>query len=370
MDHVRLEDVLHRYDWSALNKYVAGDISAIVKRLRQSSGVPALTAAIVAADECGEPAIIQSVAEGLANVSHRWAIGSCAKSMSATLFARLDRDGVLRFGETVRDIIGTADTSATIHADWSYVTVAQLLSHQSGVRDEQITREHRQANADKTAIQHRCDYVKSVVARPLPMPPGQSYAYSNDGFVIVAALAEIRTQREWTDLMREYVFDPLNMLTAGCGVTPDMSGHIANSRGEYIAADADTDSMRIPAGQVYMNISDWCAYISLHLSAMIPNSMLPFLDDKTFARLHTDTLAAPAASYTIGGWKRLDSPTQLNGITHWGFGQRSFVSRCLIVRPLRFAIVVCTNCDNQNIVDQTVLQILLQMRDTTIKEIK
>ena len=56
-----------------------------------------------------------------------------------------------------------------------------------------------------------------MLSPPPKVPPGQ-YFYSNCGFGIAGHIAEVIMGKPWEQLVRELVFEPLGMKSAGFGV--------------------------------------------------------------------------------------------------------------------------------------------------------
>src|SRR5262245_25244188 len=106
------------------------DLSGIIAPLVQRSGLPALGAAIVTSEGVEAiGAVGNRSSAGAAKVTSddQWHIGSCTKTMTATLVARLIDRGVLGWDTTMGTVFGP-----TIHAGWKDVPIAWLLSHRSG----------------------------------------------------------------------------------------------------------------------------------------------------------------------------------------------------------------------------------------------
>src|SRR5438093_1398063 len=59
--------------------------------------------------------------------------------------------------------------------------------------------------------------LEGVTSKPPEAPPGTKFIYSNAGYSIAGYMAEKVTGKSWEDLMREKIFRPLGMTTAGFG---------------------------------------------------------------------------------------------------------------------------------------------------------
>ena len=70
---------------------------------------------------------------------------------------------------------------------------------------------------------------EAIARKYLTMPPASKagdFAYSNLGFIIAGAIAEARTGKSWEDLIREQIFAPLGIKSAGFGPP----GHAGQTR--------------------------------------------------------------------------------------------------------------------------------------------
>jgi CubicO group peptidase (beta-lactamase class C family) len=141
-------------------------------------------------------------------------VGSITKSITATMIGRLIESGQMQWTDTV----GERLSDASIHEDWKPVTLQQLLTHTSGASANfslgvrlkkpalgpECTRERRKA-------------VMDVIAEKPAHQPGETFAYSNVGYTIAAAMAETATGVSWEDLVKREVFEPLELKDAGFG---------------------------------------------------------------------------------------------------------------------------------------------------------
>src|SRR5947209_5537965 len=75
------------------------------------------------------------------------------------------------------------------------------------------------------AMHQRYSLLRGLVTRPIAAPRGSKFIYSNEGYAIAGAMIERVTGRAWEDLMRERIFEPLGMKSAGFG-TPASPGEV------------------------------------------------------------------------------------------------------------------------------------------------
>jgi CubicO group peptidase (beta-lactamase class C family) len=83
----------------------------------------------VEAIEClGERRLGSGVA---VTINDLWHIGSCTKSMTATLIARLVEQGYLEWDAPIAPIF--AEQGAVVNAGFNRITLRHLLAHQAGM---------------------------------------------------------------------------------------------------------------------------------------------------------------------------------------------------------------------------------------------
>ncbi len=127
-------------------------------------------------------------------------IGSITKPITACVVMKLVEQGKLALSDPLSRFVPDAP------ADKAAITIVQLLSHSAG-----LTRD----SARNYPMAIRAQALAIAMAAPLNTAPGAQMAYSNDGYRVLAAIAEIVTQREFPEIVRELVFRPAGMREAG-----------------------------------------------------------------------------------------------------------------------------------------------------------
>jgi D-alanyl-D-alanine carboxypeptidase len=204
-------------------------------------------------------------------IRDRWHIGSDSKAFTATLIARLVEKGAMSFDDT----LSAAFPAFVKEMDPQYraVTVTQLLSHTAGL--PQLT-DDKDLPAFMAVIEplHDVQAQRAAIARKyLTMPPAGKagvFSYSNLGYIIAGAIAEARTGKSWETLVREQVFEPLDITNAGFGA-PGLSSKIDQPRGhtdnagklvplDPSSAEADNPAALGPAGTINISLHDWARF--------------------------------------------------------------------------------------------------------------
>lgn len=262
------------------------DLSALLEPFRAQGELPALAAVVVSSGGivAGGATGTWSTADAeRVTLEDRFHLGSCTKSMTATLAAILVEDGVVAWETTLGEVFADVE----MRPAWRAVTLAQLLAHTSGApRDlgafDWLDMWVRVAPDGLEA--KRLRILTSVVAIEPEYEPGSEARYSNIGVTLAGALLEARTGRAFEALLEEEVFGPLGMATAGFGA-PDPAqgpqGH--NAAGKPMGA-LDNPPAIAPAGTAHASLPDWAKYVQAHLAGLrrarglVPGLALPAFD--------------------------------------------------------------------------------------------
>ncbi len=124
-------------------------------------------------------------------------IASIAKSITAVAILRLASHDKLRLDDSLEHFFPGAPP------DKKAITIHQLLTHTGGVAN--------QRGDTAMGVRDRGEAVRMILATPLEAPPGTEYNYSNDGYTLLAAVAEVATSKTWEEVIREEVLRPAGM---------------------------------------------------------------------------------------------------------------------------------------------------------------
>jgi CubicO group peptidase (beta-lactamase class C family) len=226
-------------------------------------------------------------------------IGSCTKAMTATHLATLVESGKLRWDSTLADVF--PDLKARFHENLASVTLEHLLTHRSGLPADGPW---WMLEGSSTTEQRRSLLTQWASWKP-PHRPGTKFEYSNVGYAFAGLLAEQTSGKSWEDLMREGLFQPLGMKTAGFGPpgakdTIDQPwGHTAEGK----PSQTDNAPPIGPAGTVHCSLPDWAKFVALHLQGA--QGKAGFLKPETFRTLHTPPPVNEAYAF---GWGAVERP--------------------------------------------------------------
>ena len=326
-----------------------------VAQLRADTGLTAVAAA-VAVD--GRLAATAAAGErrrrgGIpVTVDDRWHVGSVTKSMTATLLAMLEEDGLLSAGDLLPALLPDVEMAA----GWRACALHHLLTHTAGARANLPFRYWNvwpDTAAELAAERRRA--VAAVLAEEPRTPCGERYAYSNAGYAVAGHVAETVAGAPWETLMRNRVFAPLSLASAGFGpprgARPDEEpvGHAVWFRRRFpvdpFERPADNTPLMAPAGTVHMTVGDLARYGAAHLAGE-QGAEPALLTPSSWRRLH-----APFRDDYARGWVRYERDWA-GGSVIWHNGSNTYWYALLMLLPARnMTLAFVTNDGAQRTAD-------------------
>jgi len=270
-------------------------------------------------------------------VEDKWHIGSCTKSMTASAAARLVERGALKWDQTVGNTL--AARCPSMDAAWKPVTLEQLLGNRAGAPGEaprDLWAEAWQMRG--SASDQRWAFTRGLFKSAPDPAPGSKFVYSNQGYAIAGQMMEVAAKKPWESIMREQLFEPLNLRSTGFGAAGTAGkvdqpwGHKDNEPVPP-GPQADNPPAIGAAGIVHLNIKDFARYAAWHAGGK------ELLKPEQFAKLHTPLAGQ---EYALG-WRVTERPWG-NGpvITHNGSNTSNFA--VMWIAPARdFAVVAAVN---------------------------
>src|ERR1035441_1324869 len=226
-------------------------------------------------------------------------IGSCTKSMTATLTAMLIEDGKLRWDTTIAEVV--PELKGKMDKQYETVTVEQLLTHRGGVPGTPPAAAWKRAWEQKgTPTLQRREFIEAVLRPPPEAAPGTKKIYSNQGYAIIGAMLERITGTPWETLITERLFKPLHMDSAGFG-PPGKTGAVDQPWGHTrkllvtVPFQEDNPPAIAPGGRVHCSLDDLARFTMFHMQRGRQDGLLK---PNTLNRLHTP----PAGGDYACGW--------------------------------------------------------------------
>jgi CubicO group peptidase (beta-lactamase class C family) len=186
-------------------------LTAVADLLEDRSAKHGVTGAVLAVlqgDETFETAtgVVNRNTGVEATTDSVFQIGSITKLFTATLVMQLVDEGLVNLDSPVRRYLPEFQV-ADAHAS-AEVTVAQLLSHTSGIDGDYFL----DTGAGDDCIER---YVLACSALPQLHRPGEMHSYCNAGFVIAGRIIEKLRGKPWRVVLAERICSPLGLATMG-----------------------------------------------------------------------------------------------------------------------------------------------------------
>jgi CubicO group peptidase (beta-lactamase class C family) len=92
------------------------------------------------------------------------------------------------------------------------VTIRQMLQHRSGIGGDIFAAPPGKTRHD---LRHNNDFLPLFTSRPLDFEPGTQQRYSNAGFIVLGALVERLSGKDYYAYVREHIYTPAGMRRTG-----------------------------------------------------------------------------------------------------------------------------------------------------------
>lgn len=285
------------------------NISKLLNRERKKQKLPAVAAVVIERDRIvaeGVAGYRKKGSKSKATLKDRWHIGSCTKAITATMIARLVERGKLSWDTTIAQAL--PDLAKEMRPEYRNVTIEMLLSNRGRIRHEWDVPGlwpvlwKRQG----TPVEERRRMARAMLAQSPKVAEGE-YFYSNCGFGIAGHMAETITGTPWEDLVREYVFDPLKMRSAGFGIpwkgepVKEPWPHEKDGTPVSPGPMADNPPSIGPGGTVHASIRDWSKFVIEHMKGA-RGKKSAFLKPSSYKRLHHGRKIKGSPSEYALGW--------------------------------------------------------------------
>jgi CubicO group peptidase (beta-lactamase class C family) len=322
----------------------SADTTRTIEALRKKHNLPAIALVVVK-----DGRICDRAATGVrkygsparVTTNDLFHIGSCTKSMTATLAAMFIEEGKLGWTTTIAEMF--PELKDSMDQRYRAVTVEQLMTHRGGVPHQPPPSAWTRAwQMQGSAREQRVEFVQAILTAAPEADPGTKYIYSNQGYSILGAMLERIANQPWEKLITERLFKPLGMTSAGFGVPGKIGavdqpwGHVRKG-GEISPMQTDNPPSIGPGGTVHCSLDDLARYTMLHLRC--GGSGVRLLKPETFRKLHTP----PAGADYACGWFSLPR-SWANGKALTHNGSNTMWYTVMWLAPERdFSVVVATN---------------------------
>lgn len=231
--------------------------------------------------------------------------GSAGKMFTAVAVLQLVESGQL-------SLDGTVDTYLPGYPNRTVattVTVRHLLTHTGGTGG--LDNLEPDYAGDRAALRTHAEYLEAHSARAPLFPAGSEVDYSNYGFVLLGAIVENVTGRDYYDVLREKVFAPAGMHATGAEpesvAVPGRAVAYRAKAGEWLDAAATLPWRGTAAGGGYTTVGDLLKFAQalqagkLLSPAMLAQATAPQMQEQWYGFGFITVGEGPLRRYGHGG---------------------------------------------------------------------
>ena len=137
------------------------------------------------------------------------------------------------------------------------ITIRHLLNHTSGIGAYKSNKERENQKHFETLE----EAIRVFEARDLLSIPGESYAYTTYGYVVLGRVIEVVSGLEYGTYVQNFIFEPLKMNHTGVEISGKNYAHKSNlyhrnSKGKISKAEQHDLSNRVPGGGFFSTVPD------------------------------------------------------------------------------------------------------------------
>jgi CubicO group peptidase (beta-lactamase class C family) len=196
-------------------------VDAIIKREMAERKIPGLQVAVVSKGK-----VVLSKSYGIANVQDSvpvteksvFAINSCTKVFTAVAIMQLVEQGKLNLSAPVATYIND------LPANWSTVTIKQLLTHTSGLPDELRLLDAKTGGMGSYTETSLWEKIKTV---PLDFAPGERFSYNQTNAYLLGKIINKLSGQPFQEAFKKLQFEPAGLKHTLFGDSRDVIPHFA-----------------------------------------------------------------------------------------------------------------------------------------------
>jgi beta-lactamase class C len=329
---------------------------AMIDSLMRERDIPGLAIAVV---RTGEVIYIKGFgnkrnhANDPINIHTKFRIASASKGFSSILTGLLVQEGALRWSDQISLHLEDFLPEPKSYSD--SLTVSAILSQTSGFPYQAYSN----LVEDGLSLE---ELVISLSEIKLSAPPGQLYSYQNVAYSLIEPIMYKTTGKDYETLLRERIFEPLQMTDASANffdMNSSPNAAVPHRRTQYSYSPIPLSPSYYnvaAAGGINASISDmslWLQALLGYRPQVIPQEVLnevysPTIQTPLMNGYYRQWLEARRAYYGLG-WRIVPTPTDTI-IYHGGYanGFKSHVS----LNPSKDIGIVILSNSSDNLVNE------------------
>ncbi len=136
----------------------------------------------------------------------KFRLGSVTKQFTGAAILLLQERGKVKLDAPIKTYLSDAPAS------WDKVTVRNLLTHSSGIPNFTSFDDYPKL---KTLEATTASLTARFRDKPLDFQPGEKFAYSNSGYILLTAIIEKASGQSYSAFLTDNIFKPLGMADTG-----------------------------------------------------------------------------------------------------------------------------------------------------------
>ncbi|MEO6549800.1 MAG: serine hydrolase [Ferruginibacter sp.] len=179
-------------------------------------------------------------------------LGSITKQFTAAIILKLQEEGKLNVDDKVSKYFPQFPKGDSI-------SIRHLLTHTSGIYN--YTSDGNFMSTEVTKPASRDKMMALFKNKPLDFSPGTGWNYSNSGYSLLGYIIEAVTKKPYEQIVRTYIFNPLQMTHSGFDFThlnskEKAKGYFKLNDKDSMAAPIVDSTVSFSAGAIYSTIGD------------------------------------------------------------------------------------------------------------------
>jgi CubicO group peptidase (beta-lactamase class C family) len=224
----------------------------------------------------------------------RFRLGSITKQFTATAIIILQSQGKLNVQDPICSYIADCPTA------WRDITIHHLLTHTSGLSSEQSDQLYQliqTAASDSATSPDPAHFLGLAKELPLDTRPGEQYAYSNIGYILMAHIIEQVSGQSFAAFLEQAIFSPLKMVDTGYQDNSSGVARVYTDRYVTVAGRFSSPGISDGAGGLYSTSED----LFLWDQALYTDHLLPWTElQQMFEPYVPETDLGPDFGYGYG----------------------------------------------------------------------
>ena len=257
------------------------NLHELLQRICSEAGIPGLAAAIIQNGKIVDIATVGTrrldVNDSI-QIGDRFQIGSVTKVLTGAMLGKLVKAGTLHWDMTIGNVL----KDIPMRDEYRNVTLGQLLQFRGGLPNYPSGGEFEEVmsftfKSEMTPAEGRKAHVHQVLTEE-PLGGPDEERYSSSAYVVAGYMAEWVTGRSWEQLMRNLIFEPLEMQSADFG-WPATFDNPNQPMGHYgtppdiIIQEIEYDPFGVhtyagPAGDINCSIGDLARFATFQLGVL------------------------------------------------------------------------------------------------------